>query len=351
VAYNSQIDSSEPEIVASESELELFETKIEVPPLLAKNVPDEVKSRFEPDLEEEEVKKESGTYRFVNRRVPVFDNTLSPSTSVSVLVDGSDNRWVWFGKPEDNDQLLSLAIAIDTPVEQLDLDFVLVSVSHERLKRYGLTAIFAEGASVFTAAELGFDIFTGSLALGNISLGASFQNAVAGSWIVSSPQIRTAFGEPFAFESGNEVPIESTVVSDGVVSSDFTYRSVGLGFSGEVAKVGNRIDARIRFTNSLIVDGSRELSAPEFQTQSATLRGFLEWHRWSLFAALKVDAESLRKGIFSKRSSKTEDLLLVFIRPRDTLLNSKALIVPKRLDFDDTWSTVPDFPFGVLPSK
>ncbi|RYD50364.1 MAG: hypothetical protein EOP83_24035, partial [Verrucomicrobiaceae bacterium] len=97
----------------------------------------------------------TGFYVFRNRTVPQspFNNGVSPLGSAKdarnfqLGVDEVSNAWVMRGPPLEVDQYERMAKALDLPQDELDLDFLLVSVSEDWLRGFGVSVHFQEGAS------------------------------------------------------------------------------------------------------------------------------------------------------------------------------------------------------------
>lgn len=278
-----------------------------------------------------------GAYTFIERVVPPFNETMTAQSGTKVLVDDASNSWSWIATEEEGKSLVALAKSLDKRVQELDLDFSIVTVSAEHIRAAGLQAVFGPGLAEHTTSSLGFSTLQGSLALGNFNLKFDAQALAARSSVISTPLVRTEVAKPFRFSSAREVPIRTSTVSEGVVRDSIEYREIGLVFSGNTRTIGERLHLELLIENGTIVeDNERDVPAPTFQTQKATVNGSLEWHRWSLYAALRVDAESIKSGIFSRSNSKNSDLLLVFVRPRFQLYNPPmAKPVNLQTDYDE----------------
>lgn len=267
----------------------------------------------------------SGSFTFRNREVPPVPSATQQGASDSqIQVDLPTNSWRWIATEVQSEIFANLGLAIDFPSTEFDLDFVLLAVSSEGVKSFGLTGLFRDGASFRTLADLGFSFSGLTLGFQGLQAGVDAEYLRANSRILSAPFVRASAGVPFSFESVREVPIQRSIIVEGVRETSFEYRPIGLTFNGVVSVVSGQASFSLEIENGTFTESTVEF-APIFQTTSANVRGLLTWGQWSAVAGLKVESETIRKGFLSKRDSDTSELLIVFVRPR---LNFPAAIPP-----------------------
>gem|GEM_PF-6827047 len=267
-------------------------------------------------LEKRKTELRSGGYRFFNRAVPVPPNaSRSQNAESQIIQDSQSNSWRWIATEVQSEVFTQLASSLDVSGTEMDLDFVLLAVSEDGVNELGLTGLFRDGASFRTLGDLGFSTAGLSLGFKGVQLDFSAEKLLAHSRVVSAPFVRVLSGQEFRFESVDEVPVESTVVSDGISQTSFQFRRVGLRFNGTASAIASRASFELNVESGSVGDAGTN-GVPSFRTDSSSVSGFLEWARWSLVAGLVVDSETERKGFLSRSSQSTSDLLLVFVRPR-----------------------------------
>jgi len=273
-----------------------------------------------------------------------------------VQKDPASNSWVWIGGPVLAAQIFDLAKSYDVRQVEMDLEFVLVLMSTEKLRARGVSLFYSDRANWLDYLSLSGD--AGSLRISSGGFGAelAYQDNNTGVSLLSQPVVRCIDGEPWKFSTDSEVPVPHSEVVDGVIRQSLDFRTVGFGLSGTVHIVGDDILLRVEQRNGSIAPTTTEnASAPTFSVQGLSTALRLGWWEWSVMGGIQVDKEELRRGIFKSSVQSSSDYLVIFVRPRLSLdAPPKAMPAAARPDSREHpllpvkgWS---DFPDGVRPS-
>lgn len=267
-------------------------------------------------FEEQRTRLLSGFYVFGNRVAPEPPSAVSQESSDSqISKDASSNSWRWISTEIQGGVFLELARSLDIGGSEMDIDFVFVAVAQRALNDLGFTGLFRDGASYHALADLGFSASGLTLGFNSVAASISAQRLRSASRVVSSPFVRTLSGSRFSFDSVEKLPVSTTTFSDSVTEQSYTYRDIGLRVSGSAVELASQVAFSFDVAIGSVLEYERE-EAPAFRENSAQVSGFLSWGRWSLVSGLRVESESKTKGIFSRASEQSSDMLLVFARPR-----------------------------------
>lgn len=270
----------------------------------------------------------SGIYTFERRNVPPppFGNSPSDPDGLRIAVDQVTNSWLFRGPWPDVEQAKRMASALDQAQAEIDLDFVLLAVSEDVVKSWGFGVQFREGASWLSALGLEYSGATLTIASGDWSFTADLRDASSGVRLLSSPVVRCMTGEPFNFATDQQVPVESLSRSEGVVTSAFEYRPIGLGLSGVVRQAGDRFRLQLLQRNGAVdaLAETTEGQPPTLREQQLETVLQLELDRWACAGGVRSWRDESGKGLLGRRKDESQDLLLVFVRPRVSLASSPA---------------------------
>lgn len=260
-----------------------------------------------------------GTYRFVNRGVPEVPQILRNESSKAMTVsnDQDSNSWVWIGDPVIGSQIKDLASSYDKPTTEMDLDFVLLLMNHEKLSSMGINVFYEEGASWLTSLNLRGD--TGSLRItsGGWGMDLELTKDTAGLTLLSQPVIRTVEGNDWSFDTDSEVPIPTSEILDGVIRQNVEFRKIGFGLQGKVKIIGQDIMLRVEQRNGAISPATaQEAEFPIFANQTLKTTVKLAYQEWSVLGGISVDREESRKGLFRDSFKRSSEYLIIFVRPR-----------------------------------
>lgn len=262
------------------------------------------------------------SFVFTQRVVPAPPNFLrGDNTRLLVEQDMESNAWVFMGSPLLAVQIRELAKLYDKPQTEMDLDFVLVLVSEDALKNFGMGIFKDSEASWLSTLSLTGD--TGSLRLASGSWGVelNYQADNSSIAVLSQPVIRCVSGANFTFSTDTDYPIPRSQILDGLTQNSIDYRSIGFGLEGVVNVVGSKLKLALQQRNGSVanrtVSGAGQV--PEFAVQTLKSSLFLSWWEWSVAGGIQVDREEISKGLFKHRAETSRDYLVIFVRPRDTL--------------------------------
>lgn len=308
-----------------------------------------------------------GAYLFRNRPVPEPPfgrgqssiGTGPDARGLELSLDPGANAWIMRGPPQEVEQVKRIAAFIDHAQTEIDLDFVLVAVSNDWLRRIGFAASYQNGASWIDAFSLGAEGPTLRIASGDFVLNVDAEAANNSARLVSAPVVRCITGEPWEFAADQQVPVASLTRSEGVVSTGYEYQRVGLGFQGVLYKAGPESSFRLSIDQrNGSVEGSGEASEipPRLKEQSLKSSLVVELGRWSCIGGVTSWKTEKTKRLLGYSESEEQELLLVFVRARDGLrVPPRAWPVgdvPKHLE---PWSVRPwelgEDEHPLLPSK
>jgi len=306
-------------------------------------------------------------YTFRNRPVPPppFGRDKSAigssrdANGLELSVDQGANSWIMRGPSTEVMEVARIAEVVDVVQDELDLDFLLITVSETWLRSFGVSAAYQEGAAWLPSFSLsdgsgGLRLASGGFA---VDLTASMSDSSAS--VYSAPVVRCVTGEKWSFGADREIPIESTTRADGVQQSSYSYRSVGLGFSGSLAKAGPKGAYRLQVeqrNGDVESSGGVDKLPPVIRSQLLQTSLVVEIGRWSCVGGVSSWRKEKKKRLIGVSDSEEQNLLLVFVRPRDALsLAPVAHAVgqgPEHLDplTGNAWDLGPD-ESALLPPK
>jgi|GEM_PF-3822054 len=259
---------------------------------------------------------------FLNRPVPDLSALSSGENvnpdSFNIIVDKTSNAWIVQGNDEFIESMRSFVERLDVKSQILDLDFLLVAVRESKLREMGLQGLMREGANFLDSVDLEFDKFGLSLGLSDVRLDFNFGRKNDDVSVVSLPVVRAFTGVPFVFKNVEEVPVSTVSRQDGIETTSYDFKEVGLMFSGEVNVVGQKLHLALNgengsFAQSRLPDA---LIPPIFRKSSFQTQSFVTWNSWTVMAGMIVERSSVVRGLLSKKKESSRDLLLVFVRPR-----------------------------------
>lgn len=292
-----------------------------------------------------------GSYVFKNRVAPLAPNFLrAEGSKIIVETDKESNSWVWIGTPLFSDQITQLGKEFDRKQVEMDLEFVLVLISTDRLKSRGISIFYRQDASFLDVLNLTGDAGSLRISSGSWGVDLEYGDKKSGVSLLSQPVIRCLDGQPWRFATDTQVPIPRSEFVDGVLRQVIEYRPIGFGLDGTVRIVGEKVLLEIKQRNGSVTPASsdRTNDAPIFQDQVLETSLQLAWWEWSVLGGIQVDKEQTRKGLFRDSLQVTSDYLVIFARPRLALETPpKAVPVYQAQDLHPLES----FPRDLLPEK
>lgn len=294
-----------------------------------------------------------GVYIFKNRPVPMgpFGRTGSSVTSgpdtrgLELSVDDGANAWIFRGPPDQVEQMKRIGAFIDLQQGELDLDFCLVEVSADWLRRFGISAGYQNGAGWVDAFTLGGEGSTLRISSGNFVVNVDAEASDSNARLVSAPVVRCITGEKWEFGADQQVPIATVSQSVGTLSTSYQYERVGLGFKGVVYKAGPpgtyRLSVEQR-NGSVDSQNDRTNEPPSLKEQVLTTSLVVEIGRWSCLGGVTSWRSERSKRLLGFQKSEEHDLLLIFVRARDALqVAPRAYPVGPAPGHLDAWSVQP----------
>ena len=261
-----------------------------------------------------------GSYRFKNRLVPPAPGFLKDETKVGMVVqtEEASNSWVWIGSAVLASQIDQLAKSYDVEQVEMDLEFVLVLLSTDKLKERGLSLFYDQRANWMTGLALNGDSGSLRITSGGWAVDVAFGDATSGLSLLSQPVIRCLDGEPWKFANDSEVPVPRSEYVDGVLRQSVDFRPIGFGLDGVVRIVGERILLQVEQRNGSITPATAKegFEVPTFNNQTLQTSLDLAWWEWSVLGGIQIDREQLRKGLFRSSVQASSDYLVIFVRPR-----------------------------------
>jgi hypothetical protein len=271
----------------------------------------------------------TGFYVFRFRTVPPspFNNGVSTLGSAKdarnfqLGIDEVSNAWVMRGPPLEVDQYERMAKALDLPQDELDLDFLMVSVSEDWLRGFGVAVHFQEGASWSSLFGIDAEGSTLRFASQSVAIDATLGESTAAVRLVSSPVVRTMTGEKWSFSADTQVPVAVLSRGEGVVTTSYEYRDVGLGLDGIVRRMGDREYKLELVQRNGAVDTQAGPSGmpPQLREQVLKTSVMLGLAQWSCVGGVRSWRIEKRKRLLGSEEKEEQDLLLVFCRPRVSL--------------------------------
>ena len=269
-------------------------------------------------------------YTFKNRPVPPppfgrAESGLGSSADrrgLELSVDSGANSWILRGSPQQVEQLKRIASIVDVEQTELDLDFLLIAVSEDWLRSIGVSAAYQEGAAWLPSFSLDASGASLRIASDAFSIDVSAQASNSSARLVSSPVVRCVTGEPWQFSADQQIPVAALQRSEGVVSTSYNYQSIGLGFSGTVQKAGPKGAYRLNLNqrNGNVENTVKDATAPPaFRSQMLQTSLVIELGRWSCIGGVSSWSIEKQKKLFGASEKEAQDLLLIFVRPRDSL--------------------------------
>ncbi|GAA5477379.1 hypothetical protein Hhel01_00863 [Haloferula helveola] len=213
-----------------------------------------------------------------------------------------------------------------------------------------MSAAFFDGANWLNSFDLGFSTAGLNLALDSVRVTIEAENLRDSVSVVSMPTVRTVTGENFSFGNVDQVPIASCTITDQSETVTFTYRDVGLQFSGIVSVIGERYFMNLEQSQGTIVGDGDPEQAPRFREATSKNTLTLALDSWAVVSGLIVDRKQWRRGLLSKREEQLRDLVLVLVRPRTYLSNRPPRAVPVVPVVDAVLSELP-WDGSLLPPK
>jgi hypothetical protein len=271
----------------------------------------------------------TGFYVFMNRAVPESPFNKGVSTTGSAKdermfqlgVDEVSNAWVMRGPPLEVEQYERMAKALDIPQDEVDLDFLLVSVSEDWLRGYGVSVHFQDGASWASLFGIDAEGSTLRFASHSVAIDAQLGESNAAVRLVSSPVVRTVTGEKWEFSADTKVPVAILARGEGVVSTSYEYRDVGLGLNGLIRKMGDgqyKLDLTQR-NGAVDAQAGAAGQPPQLREQVLKTSIMLGLSEWSCVGGVRSWRVETRKRLLGKEEKEEQELLLVFCRPRMSL--------------------------------
>lgn len=234
-----------------------------------------------------------------------------------VQKDLESNSWVWIGGPVLGSQILDLARSYDVEQIEMDLEFVLVLLSTDKLKSRGVSIFYQERASWLDALSLVGDAGSLRISSGGWGVELSLADTQSGLTLLSQPVIRCVEGQSWSFANDSEVPVPRSEIVDGTIRNSVDFRPAGFGLEGVVRVVGDQVLLQVEQRNGSIAPSTAGTSeVPIFNNQKLKSTVRLAFWEWSVLGGIQIDREQLRRGLFRHSVQSTSDYLVIFVRPR-----------------------------------
>ncbi|RYD45848.1 MAG: hypothetical protein EOP83_30605, partial [Verrucomicrobiaceae bacterium] len=155
----------------------------------------------------------------------------------------------------------------------------------------------------------------------SVAIDATLGESSAAVRLVSSPVVRTMTGEKWAFSTDTQVPVQVLQRGDGVVSTSYEYRDVGLGLDGIVRRMGDREYKLeiVQRNGSVDTQAGATGTPPQLREQVLRTSVMLGLAEWSCVGGVRSWRVEKRKRLLGSEEKEEQDLLLVFCRPRVSL--------------------------------
>ncbi|QJE98883.1 hypothetical protein [Luteolibacter luteus] len=264
-------------------------------------------------------------FSFVNRIVPSIDvlrAEVAAAADFSVLVDQRANAWILRAPADVMEEYSKVVQALDVRPDQVDMDFLLVAVSQDRVASLGLSGLLNSGAPHLEGVSLVFEPSGLNLRVGSSSLNLEIDKGREAVHVVTLPVVRAVAGEPFKLDSVDEIPIAQSTYRDDVETRSYEYRKVGLGISGGIVRVGASMVLSLKQSNGSVVRESAE--APTFRTSTTETVAWLQPGEWTVVSGLTMERRVWRRGFLERKDDQEKDLVLLFARARTSVGSSQV---------------------------
>lgn len=269
----------------------------------------------------------SAIYVFKNRTVPPLpfgqrQNMSGPEENddgVILALDVVSNSWILRGPPYEVASMERVAQQLDIKQDELDLDFLLVAVAEDWVASWGIDAHFKDGASWLSAFNLDSEGASLRFRSGSVAIDLSAERGKSAARLVSSPVIRVMTGEQWEFSADTQIPVPVLQRSEGVVSTAYEYREVGLGLAGVVRQSdGGMYRMHIEQRNGNVEASAKQAAGEPPQIREQVLKSMvgLELSKWSCVGGVRSWRTETKKRLFGSEDREEQDLLLIFCRPR-----------------------------------
>ncbi|MBB5349879.1 hypothetical protein HNR46_000100 [Haloferula luteola] len=268
------------------------------------------------------------TVRFENRPAPAVEMLSQLATvGVNAFADSVTRSIVLTG-PGDRVEAIALALESgDWVPGSCGCQAFAVYVSRKAEKGFDLVAaLSAVGGHKTTASIGGGDVV---VTLGLDEVVAALQVIADGEAVdvIQRPHVRLLDGVPARVEAIEEVPVPSTVVSQGIAQTSIEFRKVGLQLTVEpVFLGGDRVRLSIRQENGLLgspveIEGN---DIPVIQTQAVESGVELTVGQSVVLGGMRTYRKTLSRGLLRNVESVEEGALYVILStfsdaPRATL--------------------------------
>lgn len=272
-------------------------------------------------------------FRFVNRLVPSIDvlrAEIAAASDFSALIDERANAWIIRAPTDVMGEYEKVVQALDVRPDQVDMDFLLVAVSQDRVEALGLSGLLMSGAPHLEGVSLKFEPSGLNLRVGSSSLNLDIDKGRQAVHVVTLPVIRAVAGEPFKLDSVDEVPIAQTTYREDVESRTYEYRKIGLGIAGNIQRVGPSLVLSLKQSNGSVVRESEV--APTFRTSTTETVAWLQPGEWTVVSGLTMERRVWRRGFLERKDDQEKDLVLLFARARSSVGSSQ---VSEFVEIDD----------------
>ena len=292
-------------------------------------------SFFADDLPSDIVTKKTkltyNSYIFKNRSVPaVPDNfKLFEQDSFVITVDEDSNSWTWLIKEDALLDVASFAAQIDKKRHYYDLDFVFVSLSQDYINSLGFGAVFQESASYLSAFDAFFTTNGLQLIHKGITMDFTFEKTRSQARVLSSPVIRTTAFKDFVFKTVDRIPYEQTVVNEGVSTTSYQFIEAGFSLKGRLYEFSDHLRLDLEQSNGNPSTDSAD-GIPTIEEQFINTSLDLRIDQWTVAGGVRTSRLLKSKGLLSKRDNSSDDLLYIFVRPRDRVRS-----IPRAIPLDE----------------
>lgn len=276
------------------------------------------------------------SFQFKNR--PIDAELQSALQLYSLQTDAATGQVLGEVSRHSSPKIMEYLINLDKVRETLTLEAKLLSVRRSTSENKS----FRWGAIVNGQQGFGNTLYTWLSQPGAISMAASnFQIALEHAVsegrvrVLSEPSLGLTLGRPAQLQTGQEVGVPTSTVSEGVVQNQVVYRTVALVLDVTVNELPSG-DYRVSIDQKSdeIIGTTEETGAPEISTQGFSSTLDLSIDRWRGVAGLERTVQSNNRlagrfQLLSRSRNKSRDRSYTFLAVR--LIADKPVAYARKL--------------------
>ena len=180
----------------------------------------------------------------------------------------------------------------------------------------GISSTFQESASYLSAFDFMFVANGLQLLHKGVTINLDFEKGGSKARVLSSPVIRVTAFQDFSFKTVDRIPYEQTVINEGVTTTSLQFIEAGFTLSGRLLKFSDhlKLDLNQSNGNPTTIDND---GVPTIEEQTITTSLDLRLDQWTVVGGVRTSRLFSSSSLLSRRSASTDDLLYIFVRPRD----------------------------------